>query len=32
MADITIEADSLDDKFVAKISQILNDAGVPNLL
>ena len=32
MADIPVEAESLDGKFVASISQILNDAGVPNLL
>lgn len=32
MADIPVEAESLDGKFVARISQILNDAGVPNLL
>lgn len=32
MADIPVEAESLDGKFVASISQILNNAGVPNLL
>lgn len=32
MADTLVEAEALDNKFVAKISQILNAAGVPNLL
>ena len=32
MADIPVEAESLDAKFVARISRLLNDAGVPNLL
>lgn len=32
MADIILEGEALDNKFVAKVSQILNAAGVPNLL
>lgn len=32
MADILVEAEAPDNNFVARISQILNAAGVPNLL
>jgi hypothetical protein len=32
MADIPVEAESPDGSFVASISQILNDASIPNLL
>jgi hypothetical protein len=31
-ADIPVEADPLDSKIVARISQILNETSVPNLL